>query len=36
VSLLPLALLTIWIGVYPLPLLEMLEPALAALLGRGM
>jgi len=36
VTLLPLALLTIWIGVYPLPLLDMLEPALAALLGRGM
>ncbi|WP_448575520.1 complex I subunit 4 family protein [Thermomicrobium sp.] len=35
VTLLPLALLTIWVGVYPLPLLEVLEPALAALVAHG-
>lgn len=39
-TLAPLALLTIWVGIYPLPVFEMIEPALRTLLaivtGEGM
>ncbi|MCS7050637.1 MAG: NADH-quinone oxidoreductase subunit M, partial [Thermomicrobium sp.] len=33
VTLVPLALLTVWVGVYPMPLLRMIEPALQTVLA---